>query len=655
MAASGSGARVARRITVLTVVLGLPAVLMVALIASPWSPSAPRQDATTASASSVAARPPPVPTTPGVEASSTPSTGGTLPPPTAEAPRPSPSLVPAPSPSVPVGVDCETRSGARERARELLAGRLVLPPFEAVPMPRDPTWTENPLGDRHWEFQYHSLRFIWDLVDEWRATQDDRARDLAVFLVRDWVHDNPPGRARSPWAWNDHATAQRTLVLACVAETFPGETWIRSALATHGRVLADPAFYVGQGNHALNQDRGLLAAACFLGRTEWTRLATDRLRTLVRESVDDQGVTNEQAVFYQGYNYRDYSLARSRLRACGVEDPPELDRIDRMPGFLAHATLPDRTYVALGDTERNRAVTIPGTIAEFAATAGAAGPEPGSTYARYDAGFLFSRTGWGDDRPFADEVAMSLRFGPPRRFHGHDDGGSVTLYGFGRRLIADPGVFTYNFDAWHDFALSRRAHNVVIVPGLAYDATVRTRLVRATTSSTHDDTTVSNAGYAGVAYQRRVIFSHSLGYLVIEDRLTSARSRRFEQLWHLDAGLRPVVTGSSVRTEGDGGSVRILQLIGNPAIDVVTGQRDPVQGWVSFELGHRTPAPVVSATLEGRGARFLTVVVPAASGDVPVSVTDVVVSGDAWSLVVDVGGQRERVAVRGTGSSVTSP
>ena len=28
--------------------------------------------------------------------------------------------------------------------------------------------------------------------------------------------------------------------------------------------------------------------------------------------------------------------------------------------------------------------------------------------------------------------------------HGHDDGGSVTLYGYGRQLLVDPGYGDYN-------------------------------------------------------------------------------------------------------------------------------------------------------------------------------------------------------------------
>ena len=362
----------ARRTRLLTIVLGVTLAAMVVLqVVSPWSGS-PRSQVTSGPFASAVA-----PNHSNVQGTSGQARSHEMPTARTVQRSASPVATSSGSPTGDVGIDCEAPSRGRERAQELLAGRLILPPFKAVRMPRDPTWTENPLRDRHWEFQYHSLRFVWDLVDDWRTTHDGRERDLALFLVRDWVRDNPPARGKSPFAWNDHATAQRALVLACLAETFPDEAWTREALTTHGRVLADPAFYVRYGNHALNQDRGLLAAGCFLRRADWIRLATDRLRSLVRESVDDQGVTNEQAVFYEGYNYHEYSAAAGRLRDCGVKAPPDLKRIDRMPNFLAHATLPNGTYAVLGDTNRNAAPALEGTTAEFAATRGKRRPETG--------------------------------------------------------------------------------------------------------------------------------------------------------------------------------------------------------------------------------------------------------------------------------------
>jgi hypothetical protein len=63
---------------------------------------------------------------------------------------------------------------------------------------------------------------------------------------------------------------------------------------------------------------------------------------------------DEQAVEYQDYNYERYRRVGPD-RACGLEAPPSLDRIDLMPEVLAHMTLPDGVYETLGDTDRRPA------------------------------------------------------------------------------------------------------------------------------------------------------------------------------------------------------------------------------------------------------------------------------------------------------------
>jgi hypothetical protein len=567
---------------------------------------------------------------------------------------------PTPSPAAPsrgpvhdLAIDCERSSGSLARADDLLANRYTFSPHPTVALPADPAWSEDPLGDRNWRFQLHTLRFTWDLFDAWSRTDDDRYLERAAALLRDWIQDNPRARPPSVFSWNDHSTAWRAMVLACAAQVLPEATWARDALELHGRVLADPAFYVRQGNHALNQNRGLLAAGCVLDRPEWQALAVRRLEALVTASVDEEGVTNEQAVFYQRYNYLAYRGAERRLEACGLGRPDGFSRLDLMPHFLAHATMPDGAYATLGDSNRNPADLLPGTTAEYASTAGTAGPKPDGVFAKYRAGFIFGRTGWGERRAFEDEAVWTLRFGPGRQWHGHDDGGSVTLFGYGARLIEDPGTFTVNFDEWREYAIGRTAHNVVTVDGLRHDPAVPTRLLAASSSTSHDDVTVLNTGDPGVEARRRVLFSRSLGYLVVEDRLTSSAVRTFRQLWHLESGSAPLVSGTVVRTRRERGNVTIIQLAGQPTLTVIEGRLKPVQGWLSHRTAHRIPAPVIEASTTGKGARYLTLIVPTAGPDVSVLVRELEVTAAGWSFVIDVDGTRERVTVQADHATLT--
>jgi hypothetical protein len=569
----------------------------------------------------------------------------------------SPPATPSPPASTPaprlLREGCRPGAGdPLARANDLLANRYTFSNMPTVKLPADPRWNESPLKSRNWEFQYHTLRFIWDLTAAFEQTGEARYLDRAAVLLRDWVEDNPRRGGRSVFSWNDHATAWRAAVLVCAAELLPAEPWLDNAVLLHGRTLADPAFYVRHGNHALNQNIGLLDVGCRLGRRDWMDLAATRLDRLVRESVDDEGVTNEQSVFYQFYNWSNYERARHRLAACGVAQPESLARIDRMPEFLAHATLPNGEYVMLGATPQRKAGSIPGTIAEFAAAQGASGPRPTTRFAIFEAGFAFGRSGWGEDREFADEIAWSARFGPGLKWHGHADGLSITLYGHGSRLLEDPGLFTYNADRWHRYALSRAAHNVVTVDGLAYNASRATLLVAQSTSATCDHLLLRNRGVGGVDHRRRIVFSPHLGYMLVDDALSSTAPRTFRQLWHLVPDGDPIVEDGVVRTRRDHGNLAIVQLLETGTPRVVVGRRDPVQGWFSRRLEHRTPAPVVEVPQRGRSVRYLTLLLPSAEQGAAYGVRDLELRPGGFSLTITFGGLTERVTVDGETASI---
>jgi hypothetical protein len=557
----------------------------------------------------------------------------------------------APALPQPVPVECAWRGSAIAYSDGLLANRYWFYPHPTVTLPADPTWAENPLDDANWLFQFQSLRFVEALLQAWTLTGDSTYRQRAVFLLRDWIHDNPRQGAPSPYSWNDHATAQRAMVMACAAKVLGMSDWLRATLELHGNTLADPNFYVYASNHALNQNIGLLDVGFVLGRSDWMDLARSRLAKLVVNSVDKNGATNEQSVFYEYYNYRQYTAAAARLDEYGLTVPSGFSRVQAMPDFLAFATLPNGYYEMIGDTKLRRAVPIPGTIAEFAATQGSAGPMPDVTVALFEsAGWLFARTGWGTDQPFADEVAYTLRFGPPPIFHGHLDGGSLTLYGYGASLLIDPGEYTFNRGSWRTWFTGRSAHNVVTVDGAAFSP-VGTTLVAYRISPRAIDTTIATDGYPGVHSQRRIVSSRRLGYVLVEDQLSSVAQHGYQQLWHLPEDADPTVDGATVETARPHGNLLIQQLNGG-STQIVVGATDPIQGWVSYHYGLKLAAPVAEVSKTGRNVRFLTLIVPGAA-TASASVSALALTPDGFSLTITIDGRSELVSVTADGSSIS--
>ena len=347
----------------------------------------------------------------------------------------------------------------------------------------------------------------------------------ASYLLRDWVRDNPRGAGRSAFSWNDHSTAIRTFVLACAAVVAPKASWIREALRTHGGDAGRPRVLRPSRQPRAQPEPG--SAGCRLHprspRLAATGGETGSPRCSPRASIA-QGVTNEQSIYYQLYNleaYRAAADAAAGMRHDGPAGVPAARSDDRL---LTHATLPDGTYATLGDTSHAPARAIGGTTAAYAATEGREGPKLQLRRSRHSRlGSRSAGRGGGPRGHSRTRSMWSARFGPGRAFHGHLDHGAVTLYGYGQRLVDDPGLFTMNNNRWREFAISRAAHNVVTVDatslrGIASSAT----LARATTAAhvrRHHD---PRSGLPGVDLRRRIVFSHGLGWLLVDDHATSA-------------------------------------------------------------------------------------------------------------------------------------
>lgn len=517
--------------------------------------------------------------------------------------------------------DCNYSADHVTNADLLLQGIYRIAPWDPVKLPLNLTWTENPYKDDSWQNTQHNLRWTLDLLQAALSRPaDERYAGRLYGILRDWEADNPRPGAKSKWAWSDHSTARRAIVLACVNDLLPPTTDTNKALLQrmlkkHGSTLAEDGFYVKYGNHALDQSIGLVEMGRVLGYQPFIDKAGYRINEFIGRSLDVQGVMNEQSVYYQYYNYTRYLAARARLEDAGAEVGPNFARVARMPNFLAHATLPTGRYEMIGDTNDSAAPVIPDTIAEYAATGGGSGPKPARTVAKYSAGFLFARSGWGreDVRAATDETFFSTKWGAAPVLHGHADGMSLTLASWGSRLLIDSGLYRYGSDPFRLYVKGRSAHNVVTVDGSTWSNTAATgRVVDNTlTSDKYVDIQLRGAGYPGVTHTRRITYSRALDYLVVDDRLSSTATHKYRQVWHLGSDADPVVIGSkNVRTRRAKGNVLIAQLYGRPTTRIVKGATSPIQGWTSYSYGKMSKTPAAEVIQTGRSVRYITLLVP---------------------------------------------
>ncbi len=535
-----------------------------------------------------------------------------------------------------------------QTADDLMLDRYHLGQHPAVTLPHGLAWTEDPLGDRQWRQKLQQLRFVMALMYRWQDTGDPGYRDRAIELVRAWIAANPRGHPASPSAWKDQVTAWRAMTLVCMAGMLPPTPWLDDAIRLHGSVLAEPAFYVVTGNHALNQSLGLLDVGCYLGRTDWQQLASRRLDRFVSAAIDGQGVSDEQAVKYDRYDYDRFELAREHLQRCGLPVSAAFDRVDRIPAFLAQATRPDGHYETIGDSDDRRSSVIPGTPAEYSASLGTKGIAPSETVALYQRGYAFGRTGWGvGTRPFVDEMFFSLRYGPGLLHHGHDDAGSLTFFGNGAQLLVDPGYGDQNSSRWHRYFVSRPAHDVVVARGVTSAPTKASSLERSSIKPRSVDLSVAIRVYPGVTMHRRVVFSRRLGYLIVEDTVSSSVARTYAQLWHLVEDARPLTQGRRTWTRRAQGNLLIQQLLPTGTTRRHVGETSPIQGWISRAYGQRAAAPVIAQVASGTRVRYLTLLAPFGAGtgstSPPVTVSGLDLTPRGFSVTIEIEGVRETV------------
>jgi hypothetical protein len=496
-------------------------------------------------------------------------------------------------------------------ATMVLDGRLRLFPHAEVDLEQPFTWSEDPLDDANWRFQFHSL--VWlDRVRE-AGVELDEPVVLAWYeaTLRSWIDANAPGAAASAYAWFDMAVGLRAVVLAFAVDHFGPQDWLLRALEVHGAHLADPQHYDERGNHGLHQDLGLLVAAQLLGRDAWVRLARDRIVRMFEAAIDEQGVCREGCVDYQYRNYRWYHEALRRLTAAGVTDVTDLeDRLSRMPEFLAHATAPSGDYALLGDTLQHSAARIEGTAADWVRERTQA---PADRVRVYDAGYVFARRRWTTFAEDRENAYLTQRFGPGRAtaVHGHEDAGSITLDAFGETLLRDSGLYAYEAGDERLYFRGRASHNVIDVPGRKYYPSAHADLVALDTRDDAVFSTVKVVALQGVVWHRTTLWLPEQQLFVVDDRVRLHGADTVLQRWQLPESSRAEVAdgGTSVTVTSEAGNVvNVRQYAAPHRVVWATGDRDPLDGWVSRRYREMTPAPALSFAQHGDSVRFTSVV-----------------------------------------------
>ncbi len=232
--------------------------------------------------------------------------------------------------------------------------------------------------------------------------------------------------------------------------------------------------------------------------------------------------------------------------------------------------------------------------------------------------------------------------------HGHYDLLGIEASAGGRRLLVDPGRFTYaesTSENWRRWFKGTAAHNTVCVDGLDQTPYRRRkpkgqvaegrflgRLSAPGLDVLHGEAT--SPCYDAV-HARRVVFVGD-EYWLVEDRLRARIPHRYDLRFHLAADAL-----NATRVDHDGRTA----IVRAPGLALVLpGAAVPVleHGWIAPEYGRKVPAPVVSVAVEASDAMFLTLVAPLETAQATPGVR---AQAAADAVVVEVTGSGRRDTV----------
>jgi hypothetical protein len=300
----------------------------------------------------------------------------------------------------------------------------------------------------------------------------------------------------------------------------------------------------------------------FADRPVWLEYGKTSFERNVLRDVYPDGKEMEDAPGYVCFAYNAMLGTLQALDEAGISVDPEVrSRLNRTQDFLAAVTQPDGNMPAIGDWGGGPAYPLPKAIEYFKRedikyvwTRGKEGKMPEKASVNFPHGQWSIMRSRYEEKPY--EHARHLVFKTSRGSHGHDDVLQITAYAYGRELLIDPGIRSYE-----------RA-DVILYPHTSYHNTITIdgqtqprgpgKTTRWVSNDGFDYVLGSFDGYEGLTHTRGIVFVKP-DYWVVVDQVEGKGEHTYDQNWHFpeNAGLTENPTTKAVHTtfpieQGDG-------------------------------------------------------------------------------------------------------
>jgi hypothetical protein len=425
---------------------------------------------------------------------------------------------------------------------------------------------------------------------------DKATIDALVTTIAESVRYNPdPGKPVD--GWDEGVNLRRQQALNCLWRVTGGDTRLLPAIEATAKANMDMTRYYGPPyrpvhNHGMMANLALLETGTLHSRSEWVNRAVSRMVNDSSAVWTPRGLSTEQSAMYGMLNVKIWRRAadllevqpQAAVRAAAARIKVDLN--GRVSTASAWITDVHGHLVAYGDGNTQAGVIAPQRASSFRDDVG---------------GVAAGRWSWTDP----STTYYLLRYGAPRRAHGHQDRGALVWSTLGTDVLVDPGTFHNDpnrpLAVW---SLGAVGHNVQVVPKKALLPTAAVTLSKTTTSGRAHGYSMVDSLY-GQRHVRSWLIDEGRHQVVLTDHTPSAATT----LLHLDPAwtLRSTTRGGRtvVLTHPSG---RTLTVVGSSALTAYRATGSPLAGWVF--PAYLTKVPAVQLMMQppaGRSSVTLTV------------------------------------------------
>lgn len=520
-------------------------------------------------------------------------------------------------------------------------------------LPQEFDWRINPIGYLEWMHALNRHSWFQSLIHAYQKTGNEKYAEKLDYFLKTWLDQNPEPvdhNGGGDPAWETLSTSAR-----------PRHTWLSiwyalqesPALKPETRIDMLKSFwahaehltrYEGYRNNWFIVESAVIAVLGIMfpefKRAEtWKTRGYERLTEAIEEQVWPDGTQFEISAGYHAMSGSGFELPYEMAIKNNISISPLLaERLEKMYEYTAYTSRPDFSHPSLNDSggvsggrvtwALNGAKLFNRDDLRWVGSLGKEGAPPSVTSRVFeDSGISVFRSDWSPDANY-----LIFDAGPYSAAHQHEDKLSFELCVGSDPLIVDPGISSYMKDPWTDYYKHTRSHNTVMI-----DEGGQTS--RATQSweqwirSVKDENSVFlgkgfecvisqyDAGYEnvpaedGLIHKRAMVFVRPNYYLIF-DRVEGNNTHDIEAFFHF-MPVRVKKDGKRIRTDREGHkNVEIAPLSFGASLNprLVTGQNDPVQGWVANRENMPAPCAIYKKKNATLPYDFGWVLAPFASG-----------------------------------------